>query len=279
MSARRQRQIERYMGTQIPHTAATAIGRSRRYVAERSLPLHTHDVHEICFITHGCMRWTLGDDERDVSAGSLFFTPPRVVHGSRIEVFDQGGLAWLQVDCGKLTDTELARRLRQSPPFIVQSPRFDEMLAAHERLMTECQMTRPDSPSLFDGVLKTLASDVLRSRDAIQTTTSSKAVAAIRAFIADASGSRVIGVADLQKATGLGRTRVHQLCRRHFGRSPGELILQARIHAARIRLSRSSQSVTQIAFELGFSSSQHLAAAFKKHVGMTPTAYRKAMLL
>jgi len=35
------------------------------------------------------------------------------------------------------------------------------------------------------------------------------------------------------------------------------------------------QSLSQIAFDLGYSSSQHLSAQFKKVTGMTPTAFKK----
>jgi AraC family transcriptional regulator len=36
-------------------------------------------------------------------------------------------------------------------------------------------------------------------------------------------------------------------------------------------------SVTQIAFNLGFSETSSFTSAFRKHTGLTPTAYRRSL--
>jgi AraC family transcriptional regulator len=38
----------------------------------------------------------------------------------------------------------------------------------------------------------------------------------------------------------------------------------------------SDKTVTEIAYELGFSSSQHFATAFKRHSGVSPRQFRLA---
>ena len=57
--------------------------------------------------------------------------------------------------------------------------------------------------------------------------------------------------------------------------SPGALIRRARMRAACSRLAASSQPLTEIAHELGFSDSAHLSRAVRLAAGVTPTEYRE----
>lgn len=57
--------------------------------------------------------------------------------------------------------------------------------------------------------------------------------------------------------------------------TPHEYIVSSRIRIAKILLLESNLSVNDICYESGFSSASIFCAAFKKYVGITPTAYRK----
>lgn len=59
------------------------------------------------------------------------------------------------------------------------------------------------------------------------------------------------------------------------GLPPHAFLLACRIQRAKELLRDTSQSVSQIAQTLGFSSPQHLAMHFKRETGVTPTAWRK----
>lgn len=59
-----------------------------------------------------------------------------------------------------------------------------------------------------------------------------------------------------------------------FGISPKHYQLQAKIRAAETLLHETSLSVTMIAMELGFSSSQHFATQFKSVAGESPKSFR-----
>jgi len=60
----------------------------------------------------------------------------------------------------------------------------------------------------------------------------------------------------------------------HFGISPKAYHEQLRINEARRLLTASTLDITAIAYELGFSSSQHFAVRFRALVGCPPSAYR-----
>lgn len=66
---------------------------------------------------------------------------------------------------------------------------------------------------------------------------------------------------------------------RHFEKtrkiSPKRYQMQARVEEARRLLRFTRRSVTEIAYELGFSSSQHFATQFRSVTGVSPLAYRR----
>lgn len=59
------------------------------------------------------------------------------------------------------------------------------------------------------------------------------------------------------------------------GIPPGEFILREKIEYAKKRLKESTDSITDIAFSCGFSSSQYFATVFRRFCYVTPSQYRK----
>ena len=57
--------------------------------------------------------------------------------------------------------------------------------------------------------------------------------------------------------------------------SPKAYQMQQKIQTAKRLLAETSMKVTEIAMEIGFSSSQHFANTFKAHTGLSPTIWAK----
>jgi len=64
--------------------------------------------------------------------------------------------------------------------------------------------------------------------------------------------------------------------RKYTGVSPQSFMMKCRIHKAQDLLQAGGMSVTDIACELGFSSSQNFAIRFRQETGMSPTGWLKA---
>jgi AraC-like DNA-binding protein len=56
---------------------------------------------------------------------------------------------------------------------------------------------------------------------------------------------------------------------------PAEYVLRERVTKAESRLLRSNESITNIAYHLGFSNSQYFATVVKRFLGRTPTSFRR----
>jgi AraC family transcriptional regulator len=62
-----------------------------------------------------------------------------------------------------------------------------------------------------------------------------------------------------------------------FGVPPHRYLMNRRIEHAKTLLANPSQSVTDVAFELGFSEMSSFSAAFRKATGTTPSKYRRTL--
>ena len=68
-----------------------------------------------------------------------------------------------------------------------------------------------------------------------------------------------------------------RLFKQAYGKTPHHYLTQVRIDKARIFLSQ-GKSVTDVCFQVGFDSSTSFTALFKKHTGLSPSAYQSREL-
>lgn len=100
-------------------------------------------------------------------------------------------------------------------------------------------------------------------------------LAAIDRFIAG-NIEQALRVDDLAMLAGLSRFHFLRCFKRATGSSPLQYILARRVEHAAALLAAHEASIAEVAYAAGFSSQSHLNATFKRHVGMTPGAYRRA---
>ena len=67
-----------------------------------------------------------------------------------------------------------------------------------------------------------------------------------------------------------------RMFRESTGTTPHQYVMQRRIACAEKLLSTNELGVAEVALACGFSSQAHLALAFRKQTGTTPTEYRRS---
>ena len=77
------------------------------------------------------------------------------------------------------------------------------------------------------------------------------------------------------RRSGFGSTRLFELFRQHYQSTPADLLLRARITAAKIRLLASDERLITIASEVGFESLSVFHEHFRQLNGLTPASYRE----
>ncbi|MCK9504504.1 MAG: AraC family transcriptional regulator [Porticoccaceae bacterium] len=80
-------------------------------------------------------------------------------------------------------------------------------------------------------------------------------------------------IEELADIAGLGRTAFCEQFTKQFGCPPHRFIVNQRIARAEKLLRTQRWSVTEIAYQLGFSSTSHFSATFKTATGITPRQY------
>ncbi len=85
-----------------------------------------------------------------------------------------------------------------------------------------------------------------------------------------------IRVADLAQVAGCGVDALERRVRRAFHRSPGQLVLTARIDRARTLLARTDTPLAQIALGCGFSDQAAFSRTFARLTGQTPGQFRRS---
>ncbi len=83
-------------------------------------------------------------------------------------------------------------------------------------------------------------------------------------------------VEEMGALVGLGNTAFSEKVKSYTGFSPLNYLINIRITEALKLLKRPDVHITDIAFKVGFHSSQHFATTFKKLTGYTPSEFRKS---
>ena len=84
-------------------------------------------------------------------------------------------------------------------------------------------------------------------------------------------------VAEMARACRVGPTYLTKACRELFNATPSDQLCRIRLaHAARLLKAQATRPITEVAFKVGFNSSQHFATRFRRKFGITPGDFRKS---
>jgi AraC family L-rhamnose operon regulatory protein RhaS len=254
------------------------------YVTQESQiggPRHqSPDGLEIGYLESGSVEWWDGKRLDEASPGSVLIDYPGDWQGGSGAIVHPCTRFWIRFDfpkrgalpgmCQETTD-EIAgifadMRRRHFPG----SPRLKELfslLLAEQREPNELSVEF--SRALFHQLLMT----VVRDHQAEQQKQFSEPVrTALSIFEAHITGD--VSVEGVAESVGLSTGYFHEIFHRETGYTPSQYHMRRRIDAAKRQLITGLTSVTDIALELGFSSSQYFSTAFRKVVGLTPVQYR-----
>jgi AraC-like DNA-binding protein len=88
---------------------------------------------------------------------------------------------------------------------------------------------------------------------------------------------QAIRIEDVAEVVGLTRGYLHARFRKEMGMSPIDYLQRLRIKWCCEQLSNSSDSITEVALENGFESSQYFSRVFRKYLGLTPSEFRNRL--
>lgn len=217
-----------------------------------------------------------------MSAGDIFVTLPDEQHSTGGQPEERGELYWLHLQPGRRgllgmpsrSVQDLVRRFGKLPSRHFAASHelrgmFPRLFARAANLAEEADRDELIRIELCATTAQLLV-EVLRSATGSQPrdqepSDMNRAIRFVQAHI-----GQPIGLDQLAVATGLSKSWFKSRFRRAMGIPPGEYVLREKVARARQMLTN-GQRVTDVAMQLGFSSSQYFATVFRRFTGMRPS--------
>lgn len=97
----------------------------------------------------------------------------------------------------------------------------------------------------------------------------------LRQLIEDELGNSEVSVEDLGARLGLGRVQLYRKTKALTGYSPNELLRIARLKKAASLLATSEKTISEVTYEVGFTSPSYFTKCYKEYFGESPTDFLK----
>ncbi len=252
------------------HTAEAVPGR---------LVAHDHGpLHEICTIERGVAHWWVEDEVHELHADHVYLTRPGERHGAIDAVLGPCAIRWAIVDLaprGTPAWDAAAGAVQASSARAFAAPAAVHRAMA--ALLDEHQHRRSGGPAMVEALVLQLLVELQRAADSSQGTPAPRRVSAPVRRAVDHLHRRLTmndPVALLAAVAGLGTAAFHARFRAETGFTPVAYRNRLRVLRARALLRGDRRSITAIAYDLGFPSSQYFATVFRRYTGTTPSAWR-----
>jgi len=262
----------------------TLFGRYNYRQAHPALPDHAHsrDI-EICYLVKGRQSYRVAGETCRLRGGDIFITFPGETHSTGGSPEEKGVLYWISLRAplrrnqavaglpGPLSGIVIESLLGIRRRHFRGSWKMKDLLDAAAGVCQE-----PGSPldgARFACLIQSFLLEVIDgAEDPPEIARGRPLAAVLRAVRAQPGGDW--SVPEMAERAGLSTPRFKARFKEENGIPPREFVLRTRIEAAEKRLALGRDSVTDIALELGFSSSQYFATVFKRFTGRTPRGRR-----
>ncbi len=261
---------------------------------DRTDKRHWHGFHELILIAEGTAIHEIDDLAFPVVAGDVF-----LIQGEQVHRFaERKGLTAINLifDPERLplphdTLRQLPgyRALFELEPAFRRQHRFRSHLhlspqaleAALRRVRTALEWQKRPGPGTEVRLLALLLELMveLAERYAASPTPEGQALLRLGDILRalEARSDEEWNVAELARRAGLSRNQFLRTFRQATGFSPIDYVLRLRIRRAMELLAQGGQSITHLAFAVGFRDSNYFARQFRRLVGQSPTVCRRAV--
>ena len=245
---------------------------------------HRHRAMEITVCEHGAVKFDADGRAWTLLPGTVFVTQPGSVHRLRSNV--RGSvLRWIFVTLPKKGESFLGLSKDDSAIMAARLMSLTEKLyripASDLHLMDELMKDYERPAAASDMRLVRFRADALKFLlaviDALPVQSDVPAASRIYSIITQMrrEPEKEYPVEKLIAETQMSETSLASAFKRDTGQTPHEFLVTCRIRKAMDILSKDpSARITDLAAELGFASSQHFAARFRRETGKTPSEYR-----
>lgn len=246
------------------------------------MPMESHpDAVEFLLLRSGCKQIQVEDRLYEMQGGDLLVVFPGERHGAEDFVQNRTSLTYLLM----AVPTEVPRfcMLEEEE----RSALWEQLKLLKGRMLKVSPSVCRTMDRLFDHVNTGLPLERARIRtelmrflfqileEAGEEDKSLPAdIAAVIRYIREAR-EEMPDIAKMAALVNLSESRFKQKFKQATGIPPAEFTVREKIRESQTLLKDPARTVTSIAMELGFSSSQHFSVLFRKYTGLSPIQYRQ----
>lgn len=258
------------------------IGRVNYCKAQIPLNAHTHqECTEFVFMIKGCQTYQVGKKRYTVSGGEVFTVFPWEVHSSGGMPEEKAAFYYLIADIKALCEeyavcmpgdgNEFRKALSGLNKRILRAPNWyiDSCAGIFELFEKEVSYRDTKIHNFLSDILVNLAEGAEKS-PAAQSHSAEKVLNYIEKHIKEP-----LEMKELAELSGFSLSRFQKGFWEATGITPREYILRRKIELCQDELKHSSKTITEIAYEYGFSSSQYFSTVFRRFCCISPSQYRQ----
>ena len=249
------------------------------------LPTHAHPgMIEICFMIKGSQTYFVGNEKYDVKGGDIFVTFPDEIHGTGNGPEEKGILYWivLKRPCKDRTwfglsamdAAEIFGRLLSLPARLFKSSSKIEHLL---QKIVKRYFCIPDALNtiMLDNLMVAMLLEVIQLAENGNRHDCRKCISDILQYM-DVNLTEITSLEELAGICNLSLSRFKHLFKEELGIPPSEYMVRKKIGRAEWMLVNTSAPVSEIAYELGFSSPGYFSTVFRQYKGISPARFRSA---
>jgi len=253
-----------------------------QHLGEQWLPMstaigsHVHVVWELYLQLDGRSLWQANDRHFELTSGQFYAAPPGLDHQLVTRPTGHHHYVFLGVHLGPVLARLPAIAACWQRRDFIHLTAAESLEQPFRQVVREAVMQQPFRSEGLRMALDAVvieASRLLSSGSRGMLATEHPAVAKARNLMENHPG-QPWRLSELGRMVGLSPNHLVTLFTRDVGVSPHQHLVRVRIERAKHQLATTDASVTEMALELGFSSSQHFARAFRQIARMSARAWR-----
>lgn len=260
------------------------LGRYRYNYAHQALEEHTHgELFEICYLDEGTQEYRVEDDDYLLKGGDVFVTFPHERHGSGYAPLCRGRLYWMIIAVPGKGERFLNLPPKQSQELVqrlLSVPCRQFKGTSRMKLCLESIFNAHDgdvefkSAELKNWMMRFLL-DVIERADHHAKTLVSPRIAKVLKYIDDHICDEYISIEQLADVCHLSESWFKTRFKNETGVAPGSYIMTRKIEKSKELLEKDDASITDVAYAVGFSSSQYFSTVFKRCTNQMPSEWKR----
>ncbi len=250
---------------------------------------HSHDCFELLLATDGATDYEFSDETTvELTGGNFLAVAAGVRHRGNHDVRRPARLSGIMFDPAirfatrytPFTSADIAWMLRQFNAAAHQSRRMSqELRGLVNSLPRDFSLVDLSKPPAKAVLRLTICAILMEASKLLETTRAFEPTQTVDQAIAFMKSNLIApeSIESIAKAVQCSRAKLFQVFKDSTGMTPNDYWQRLRIDRAQELLRCSEKSITEVALDCGFSSSQYFSSVFRKYSGTSPTEFRMSI--